>query len=138
MKLGDKLYYPGHGISRVIKLEDRGRLGTFVIIQVESHDLTIMIPIAEINELTRPLIPIKDLGKFRIPEIKHDRNMTWNRRYREIMETIKDGNPNEMLKALGTLMALKAEKELSFGERKMLDILQDWYQAEITDRSEVK
>ena len=53
-------------------------------------------------------------------DVKID-NQTWNRRYREYMEKIKTGSVFEIAEVLRDLFLLKVEKELSFGERKMLD-----------------
>jgi CarD family transcriptional regulator len=46
---------------------------------------------------------------------------TWNRRYREYMEKIKTGSLVEIASVLRDLCLLRSDKELSFGERKMLD-----------------
>ena len=46
---------------------------------------------------------------------------TWNRRYREYMEKIKTGSIFEVAEVLRDLYLLKHDKDLSFGERKMLD-----------------
>jgi CarD family transcriptional regulator len=46
---------------------------------------------------------------------------TWNRRYREYTEKIKTGSVLEIATVLRDLFVLKGDKELSFGERKMLD-----------------
>ena len=48
-------------------------------------------------------------------------NQTWNRRYREYMDKIKTGSVYEIAEVLRDLSMLKYAKELSFGERKMLD-----------------
>ena len=48
-------------------------------------------------------------------------NQTWNRRYRDYMDKIKTGSPFRVAEVLRDLTLLKTEKELSFGERKMLD-----------------
>ena len=48
-------------------------------------------------------------------------NTTWNRRYREYMEKIKTGSIFEVAEVLRDLSLLKHDKDLSFGERKMLD-----------------
>jgi CarD family transcriptional regulator len=48
-------------------------------------------------------------------------NQTWNRRYREYMEKIKTGSVFELAEVLRDLFILREDKELSFGERKMLD-----------------
>ena len=46
---------------------------------------------------------------------------TWNRRYREYTEKIKTGSIFEVAEVLRDLSLLKHDKDLSFGERKMLD-----------------
>ena len=45
----------------------------------------------------------------------------WNRRYREYTEMLKSGSPIQVAKVLRDLYLLKSDKDLSFGERKMLD-----------------
>jgi CarD family transcriptional regulator len=45
----------------------------------------------------------------------------WNRRYREYSEKIKTGSVIEIAKILRDLLVLRTIKELSFGERAMLD-----------------
>ena len=47
---------------------------------------------------------------------------TWNRRYREYMERIKTGSVYEVATVLRDLFLLKVGKDLSFGERRMMDI----------------
>ena len=46
---------------------------------------------------------------------------TWNRRYREYMEKIKTGSVFEIAEVMRDLAVLRHTKELSFGERKMLE-----------------
>ena len=48
-------------------------------------------------------------------------NQTWNRRYRGFMDKIKTGSIYDVAEVLRDLYRLKAEKSLSFGERRMLD-----------------
>jgi CarD family transcriptional regulator len=45
----------------------------------------------------------------------------WNRRYREYTEMLKSGSPFEVAKVLRDLYRLRSDKELSFGERQLLD-----------------
>ena len=47
-----------------------------------------------------------------------------NRRYREYTQKIKTGSVFEIAKVIRDLSVLKTDKELSFGERKMLDTAQ--------------
>jgi CarD family transcriptional regulator len=46
---------------------------------------------------------------------------TWNRRYRGFMDKIKTGSIYDVAEVLRDLYRLKANKQLSFGERRMLD-----------------
>jgi len=72
----------------------------------------------------RSIIAKKDVSKIykilKTKEVSVD-NQTWNRRYREYMEKIKTGSVYEIAEVLRDLYRLKMEKDLSFGERKMLD-----------------
>ena len=48
-------------------------------------------------------------------------NQTWNRRYRGFMDKIKTGSIYDVAEVLRDLYRLKTDKQLSFGERRMLD-----------------
>src|SRR5258706_3813035 len=64
---------------------------------------------------------IRILKKILTKKRRVTTRQTWNRRYREYTEKIKTGSVLEIAKVLRDLFVLKADKELSFGERKMLD-----------------
>jgi CarD family transcriptional regulator len=72
----------------------------------------------------RPIISREEAKKvieiLKETDVKID-NQTWNRRYREYMEKIKTGSVYHISEVLRDLFLLKVDKELSFGERKMLD-----------------
>ena len=61
---------------------------------------------------------VKDVLRER--DVRFDRQ-TWNRRYREYMDKIKTGSVFEIAEVLRDLYLLRSDKDLSFGERKMLD-----------------
>ena len=65
-------------------------------------------------------------------------NQTWNRRYREYMEKIKTGSVFEVAEVYRDLLMLKLEKELSFGERKMLDTARNLLVKEISLAQKVR
>ena len=46
---------------------------------------------------------------------------TWNKRYKEYLDKIKTGSVFEIARVLRDLCILKSDKNLSFGERKMMD-----------------
>ena len=57
---------------------------------------------------------------LKMRDVKIDQT-TWNRRYRDYMEKIKTGSIYEISEVLRDLFLLRHSKDLSFGERKMLD-----------------
>ena len=68
-------------------------------------------------------------------------NQTWNRRYREYMEKIKTGSIYEIAGVLRDLVSLRVDKELSFGERKMLTMVRALLMDElslVTGKEELK
>ncbi|MBU0575538.1 MAG: CarD family transcriptional regulator, partial [Proteobacteria bacterium] len=57
---------------------------------------------------------------LRMKDVTIDKQ-TWNKRYREYLEKIKTGSVFEIAGVLRDLFILKSDKNLSFGERKMMD-----------------
>jgi len=59
-------------------------------------------------------------------------NQTWNCRYRDYMAKIKTGYVFEVAEVYRDLLMLKVSKELSFGERKVLDTAKNLLVKEIS------
>lgn len=127
-KAGDNAVYPGHGVGRILAIETKEILGnkqTFYSVQIIETGMKIMIPKDNVASVgLRPIISKEEAGKvvsiLKEKDVKID-TQTWNRRYREYMEKIKTGSVYEIAEVLRDLFLLKIDKELSFGERKMLD-----------------
>lgn len=127
-KVGDNAVYPGHGVGRVTAIETKeifGNKQTFYTIHVLDSGMKIMVPKDNAEAVgLRPIISREEAAKvieiLKQDDVKID-NQTWNRRYREYMEKIKTGSVYEIAEVLRDLFVLKVDKELSFGERKMLD-----------------
>jgi CarD family transcriptional regulator len=127
-KVGDKAVYPGHGVAEVVGIEKKeisGHEGTFYILEVLDNHMKLMIPTSNVKSVgMREVISEEDADQvFKILKKKEKvvESTTWNRRYREYMEKIKTGSVFEVAKVLRDLYLLKGDKDLSFGERKMLD-----------------
>ena len=126
--VGDNAVYPGYGVGKVTSIETKEILGnkqTFYSILINETGMKIMVPKDNVAMVgLRPIISKDEADKvieiLKVKEVKID-NQTWNRRYREYMEKIKTGSVYEIAEVLRDLFLLKADKELSFGERKMLD-----------------
>ena len=126
--VGDKAVYPVHGVAEVVALEQRdigGNKTNVYILKIMDTGLKIMVPTMNAGSVgLRELITSKQVKEvyaiLKSRDIPRD-TQTWNRRYREYTEKIKTGSPLEIAKVLRDLLVLKGDKELSFGERKMLD-----------------
>jgi CarD family transcriptional regulator len=96
--------------------------------KILENNMTIMIPVNNVESVgVRDIIDDEEVAKVYAIMKKRDipaDNQTWNRRYREYMEKIKTGSLYEVAEVLRDLYLLKVDKELSFGERKMLDTAQ--------------
>lgn len=128
-KVGEKAVYPAHGVGVVKGIEtqdvDGGGRQTFYVLKILDNGMTIRVPVQNAGAIgMRKVISREHVDK--IYEVLRDRdvptdNQTWNRRYREYMSKIQTGDPIEVAKVLRDLALLKADKNLSFGERKMFD-----------------
>jgi len=127
-KVGDNAIYPAHGVTVVKRIDERevgGKKNSFYVLQVVDNQMTIMVPTDNAEAVgLRPVVSDKDVKKvfgiLKERDVKIDQT-TWNRRYREYMEKIKTGSLFEIAEVLRNLFLLRSSKDLSFGERKMLD-----------------
>jgi CarD family transcriptional regulator len=128
-EIGDKAVYPGHGVGVIEAIETKQILGKeqiFYILRILDNGMTIMIPRDNV-EAVRLRGVIRKIDVAKVIQILKDRDVTidtqtWNRRYREYMEKINTGSIYEIAEVLRDLHLLRAEKELSFGERKIMDM----------------
>jgi len=127
-KLGDLAVYPAHGVGKIESIETKsigGQKQDFYVMRILDNGMKIMIPVQNAESVgLRELLEADEIA--RVYEILRTREIsvnggTWNRRYREYMEKIKTGSVFELAQVLRDLTVLKGDKELSFGERKMLD-----------------
>src|SRR5215475_767362 len=127
-KVGEKVVYPAHGVGVIESLQVRNVSGTqkkFYMLRIVDSEMTIMIPTENVQTVGLRRIIGRDMVSkvykiLREKKVEVDQQ-TWIRRYREYTEKIKTGSVLEIAKVLRDLFVLKADKELSFGERKMLD-----------------
>jgi CarD family transcriptional regulator len=125
---GDMAVYPAHGVGLIKSIEMQSIGGidqAFYVMKILDNDMTIMIPTATSENVGLRAIISKDEVK-KVIDILKERDIkissqTWNRRYRDYMEKIKTGSVYEVASVLRDLFLLKVDKDLSYGERKMMD-----------------
>jgi CarD family transcriptional regulator len=127
-KVGDKAVYPAQGVAEVVDIEEKdiaGHRQHFYVLRILDTDRKIMVPVANADAVgLRQVISEQEIQE--IFDILRERtiafdNQTWNRRYRGFMDKIKTGSIYDVAEVLRDLYRLKTDKQLSFGERRMLD-----------------
>ena len=128
LQVGDMVVYPAQGVAKVEGLEEKVIMDStmrFFVLRVLDSDKKIMVPENKVGSVDiRHVISEDEVDE--VFDILRERSVsfdhgTWNRRYRAYLEKIKTGSIFEIAEVLRDLNLIKLEKNLSFGERKMLD-----------------
>ena len=128
-KVGDMAVYPAHGVGVIERIENRKISGCqedFFVMRILENNMIIMIPSSNAaNVGLRQIINQREVSKvysiLNKKDISVAESQTWNRRYRDYMDKIKSGSVFEVAEVYRDLSTIQQDKELSFGERKMLD-----------------
>ena len=126
--VGDMAVYPAHGVGVIESIESRlsgDAEQAFYVMKILNNNMVIMIPTANSKNVgLRNIISPDEVEQ--VYHILKEKDVvlgtqTWNRRYREYMEKIKTGSVFEVAAVLRDLYLLQEDKDLSYGERKMMD-----------------
>jgi CarD family transcriptional regulator len=129
-KVGDQAVYPAQGVGIVEAIETRqlcGQIHDYYILRIIDNDMTIMVPVANASQvglrrlISREHVPsvYSLLGEKRVGQLAIS---SWSRRQREYHEKIKTNNPLEVAMVLRELYLIRESKELSYGEKKVLEL----------------
>lgn len=142
-RTGNKAVYPAHGVVEIQGIEAKEICGTkrkFYILKVVDSDVTVMVPTDNAQSVgLRPVIRKVEVKKiYSILKSKKrnatllNGNQSWNKRYREYADKLKSGNLYEVAEVLKQIHLLQDEKELSFGEKRVLDLARNLLIKEIS------
>lgn len=128
LRVGDKAVHPSHGLAEVTAIEHReigSMKGEFYILRIIDNGMRVMVPRNSSSAAgIRPVMSSKEadrvLETMKAREVAVDLQ-PWSRRFRAYTEMIKCGSPHEVAKVLRDMYRLKFDKDLSFGERRLLD-----------------
>jgi CarD family transcriptional regulator len=129
--VGELAVYPAQGITEVVSIvqkEVSGQVHDFYVLRVVDSEQKILVPVRRARQigLRPPASPedIRDLFQnLEEAPFTYD-DQTWNRRYRGFIDKIKTGSLVDVAEVVRDLHRLRALKELSFSERKMLETAQ--------------
>lgn len=141
---GDLAVYPAHGVGYIESIESKeinGDTMNFYMMKIVENGMVIMIPTANVESVgLREVIPkteVPEVYKVMQEKAQGADNQTWNRRYREYMDKIKTGSIYDVAEVFRDLFQLKLEKDLSFGERKLLDTAQNLLVQELSTAKDI-
>ena len=129
-KIGDRAVYPAQGVGVVENIESRefcGQTHDFYILRIIDNDMTIMVPVGNASQVGLRNLISKDKVEtiYNVLEEKQAEALSiasWSRRQREYNDKIRTGNPQDVAEVLRELYLIKEEKELSYGEKKVLEL----------------
>jgi CarD family transcriptional regulator len=127
-KAGEMAVHPKHGVGEVTEVEERdlgGKKAQFYVLKIIDSGLKVMVPTDAAERVgLRAIMKKKEAQAIfeilKTPEVAVD-VQPWNRRFRAYTEMLKSGLPSEIAKVLRDMYRLKFDKDLSFGERRLLD-----------------
>lgn len=128
--VGDKAVYPAQGVGVIEAIESKefsGERHDFYVLRICDSDMTIMIPTANVHQVgMRCLVNKEQIGE--VYEVLNDHEApignisSWSRRQRDYTEKIRSGDLLSVAAVLRELYMISAGKELSYGEKKVLDL----------------
>ena len=123
--------YPVHGVVEVQGVEEKEILGSrkaFYILNVLESNVKLMVPTDNINSVgLRPVVAKNEVKKIldilreedgKIPKLGVQ---SWNKRYKEYADKVKSGDIYEIAEVLRDIHHLKRVKNLSFGEKRIME-----------------
>ncbi len=125
--VGDMAVYQGQGIGEITEIGDMhvGGMSLEVYTLTMADGTIVRVPTAKATTVgLREVIDEADVPEvYQIlrQEAERPKDKTWNRRYRAYSEKLRTGSVREIAEVLRDLYRLKGDKELSYGERQMLD-----------------
>lgn len=127
-KKGDMAVYPTQGVGVIEQIETRefsGQSQSFYILRIVDSDMTIMVPTNNVKNVgLRCLIDQKNIPSiFEVlgaPAIG-GKIASWSRRQRDYQDKLKSGDLHEVAEVLRELYLISDNKDLSYGEKKVLE-----------------
>jgi CarD family transcriptional regulator len=122
--------YPAQGVGKVERIETQeiGGVATeLIIVRILSNNVTLMVPVSNAGNVgLRGVYSPEQAEEIR--EYLKDRSdftgysgQNWNRRYREYSEKLKSSDLKDVAYVLKELILIGKDKELSFGEHRLLE-----------------
>ncbi len=127
-EIGDMAVYPTQGVGVIEDIEVReysGQTLKYYILRLVDSDMRIMVPVGNAKSVgMRRLIDqnrITSIFDALAEPTESGKIASWSRRQREYNDKLKTGNLLEVAEVLRDLYQIRTSKELSYGEKKVLE-----------------
>jgi len=144
LKINEKVIYPGYGVAVIEEEVDRvvaGNTVKFFKLRFLYRDMSVFVPINNVDHVSiRYLSSLEDiksaLNELRVNPDNKLKNFDftpsgWNKRNKEYQLKIESSSIVELAKVYRDLMFVSKKKELSFGEKSLLNTTEDLIAQEI-------
>jgi len=142
-KVNSYVVYPGHGVALIKAIEEKNISNVkqkFYVLEILENKMKILLPVKNAKKVgLRNIISKNEVDKV-IKILKSEPESgdpNWNKRHTEYQDKIKTGSITKASEVYRDLMFAKMEKELSFGERKLLDTTRKLIVSEISHAKKI-
>lgn len=140
--LNEKVVYPGHGvaqISRIVEKQVAGNNACFFELKFLNKDMTILVPTHNLSSVgirrlssTENIIDIFKTLSQPAQKVSYDAVTNWNKRNKDYQCKLRSGDLQEICKIYRDLKNMSFYKELSFGEKALLQQTENLLAQEIS------
>lgn len=128
--VNELVVYPAQGVGKVERVESQeigGAKLEFYIVRILNNNVTLMVPVRNAGNVGLRSVCSPETADAILARLQDRSDFTgytgqnWNRRYREYSEKLKSGDLADVAYVLKELILIGKDKELSFGERRLLE-----------------
>jgi CarD family transcriptional regulator len=138
-QVGDRAVYPAHGVAEVVAIEIKEIAGTrreFYVLKVVQSEMKLMIPCDGADRAGLRVVASAEIAEEVFSVLRSNEVAVkpgpWNRRFREYTELVNSGRLVEVAKVYRDLWRIRPTRELSYGERRLLDQSRNLLVAELS------
>ena len=141
--LNEKIVYPGHGVAKINRILEKNvgdKIATFYELKFLNKEMTILVPTDNLSIGIRKLSTEENIDYIfqilsepvKIINNKELTSSSWNKRSKQYQFKLRSGDLLEISKIYRDLQYISQHKELSFGERNLLQQTENLLAEEIS------
>lgn len=129
-QLNNLVVYPAHGVGIIERIDQKdigGMSGEFYTVRIRSNNITLIVPVENAAAVGLRGLVSRNQADEIMERLHGDLTQSvfigqnWNRRFREYSERMKSTDLYVVADVLRELLLIGRAKELSFGERRLLE-----------------